>query len=145
MRRVLVALVILLVGVVPAAEAAKPSVTFKRKTLTRSATGARIATLPRGRAIQFDVRYVVRRVPARWKNATARVSVTLSRGSNVLRLRTTPTQTESGTWRWVVKGRDVRIPLSYPAGRYTVRVRVEIRHAGVRVAAAQHAWRATVR
>jgi len=79
MRRVLVALVILLVGVVPAAEAAKPSVTFKRKTLTRSATGARIATLPRGRAIQFDVRYVVRRVPARWKNATARVSVTLSR------------------------------------------------------------------
>ena len=36
MRRVLVALVILLVGVVPAAEAAKPSVTFKRKTLTRS-------------------------------------------------------------------------------------------------------------
>ena len=41
MRRVLVALVILLVGVVPAAEAAKPSVTFKRKTLTRSATGCR--------------------------------------------------------------------------------------------------------
>jgi hypothetical protein len=71
--------------------------------------------------------------------------VTLSRGANVLRLRTTPAQTESGTWRWVVKGKDVRIPLSYPAGRYTVRVRVEIRHAGVRVAAAQHAWRATVR
>jgi|SRR5690242_8598317 hypothetical protein len=146
MRRVLVALVVLLVGIVaPAAEAAKPSVTFKRKTLTRSATGARIATLPRGRPIQFDVRYVVRRVPARWKNATARVSVTLSRGANVLRLRTTPAETSTGTWRWVVKGRDVRIPVTYPAGRYRVRVRVEIRHGGVLVAAAQHAWRATVR
>jgi hypothetical protein len=63
----------------------------------------------------------------------------------VLRLRTKPAATETGNWRWVVKGAQVRIPVSYPAGRYTVRVRVEVRHAGARVASAQHLWRATVR
>ncbi len=39
----------------------------------------------------------------------------------------------------------MRIPVTYPAGRYTVRVRVEVRHGGALVASAQHVWRATVR
>ena len=77
--------------------------------------------MPRGRALQFDVRYVVRSVPARWTRATAQVFVTLTRGANVLRFNTKTAQTETGTWRWVVKGALVRIPESYPAGRYTVR------------------------
>jgi|tagenome__1003787_1003787.scaffolds.fasta_scaffold20916791_2 hypothetical protein len=145
MRRVMVALVASMFIAAPSAQAAKPSVSFARKTLTRSAAGQRIKTLPRGKALQFDVRYVVRNVPARWRNADARVFVTLSRGSDVLRLRTNPAATETGSWRWVVKGAQVRIPVTYPAGRYTVRVRVEIRHAGTRVARASHAWRATVR
>jgi hypothetical protein len=62
MRRALVALLASMLVAAPAAEAAKPSVSFVRKTVTRSATGKRIATLPRGRALQFDVRYVVRNV-----------------------------------------------------------------------------------
>jgi hypothetical protein len=145
MRRVMAAVVVSMLVAAPAAQAAKPSVTFKRKTLTRSATGARITTLPRGRALQFDVRYVVRGVPARWRNANARVSVTLLHGSDVLRFRTNPAPTETGTWRWVVKGAQVRIPVTYPVGRYTVRVRVDVSHAGTRVATRSHAWRATVR
>jgi hypothetical protein len=145
MRRTLVALLASMLVAAPAAEAAKPSVGFVRKTVTRSATGKRIATLPRGRAIQFDVRYVVRGVPARWHHANARVFVTLKRGSAVLTLQTKPAATETGNWRWVVKGAQVRIPTSYPAGRYTVRVTVQVRHAGARVARAQHVWRATVR
>jgi hypothetical protein len=145
MRRILVALVAFMLVTAPAAEAAKPSVSFVLKTVTRSATGARIKSLPRGKALQFDVRYVVRGVPARWKHANARVVVTLSRGSDVLRLRTKPAATETGNWRWVVKGAQVRIPVTYPAGRYTVRVRVDVHHAGALVASAQHLWRATVR
>jgi hypothetical protein len=129
----------------PAAQAAKPSVTFKRKTLVRSAAGTRITQLPRARGLQFDVRYVVGSVPARWKAATAQVFVTLTSGANVLRFKTEKAQTETGTWRWVVKGTKVRIPDSYPAGRYTVTVRVEVRHGGKLVARAAHDWRATVR
>ena len=110
MRRVMVALVASMLIAAPAAEAAKPSVSFARKTVTRSAAGKRIVTLPRGRALQFDVRYVVRGVPARWHNANARVFVTLKRGSNVLTLRTNPADTETGNWRWGVKGTQVRIP-----------------------------------
>lgn len=144
MRRVLVAVAALSLLVAPAAQAAKPSVTFKRKTLVRSATGTQITRLPRDRALQFDVRYVVRNVPARWRNATAQVFVTLSRSPDVLRFRTKREQTETGTWRWVVKGAEVRIPPEYPAGRYTVRVRVEVRHGGTRVASTSQSWRATV-
>ena len=145
MRRVLVLFAVVTLGAAPAAQAAKPSVSFKRKTLVRSAAGTRITSLPRGRALQFDVRYVVGSVPARWTRATAQVFVTLTRGANVLRFNTKTAQTETGTWRWVVKGALVRIPESYPAGRYTVRVRVQVRHGGKRVASAAHVWRATVR
>jgi hypothetical protein len=110
MRRVLVLFAVLTLGAAPAAQAATPSVTFKRKTLVRSATGAQITQLPRGRALQFDVRYVVRNVPARWTRATAQVFVTLTSGANVLRFNTKAAATETGTWRWVVKGAKVRIP-----------------------------------
>jgi hypothetical protein len=72
------------------------------------------------------------------------VVVTLTRGSSVLRFRTAPAQTSTGTWKWVVKGKGVRIPSTYPAGRYTVRVRVQLKHGTKRVARAAHAWRATV-
>jgi hypothetical protein len=145
MRRVLVLAVALALGAAPAAQAAKPSVAFKRKTVLRSASGARITQLPRGRALQFDVRYVVGNVPARWRNATAQVFVTLTRASAVLAFQTLPAQTETGTWRWVVRGAVVKIPTTYPAGRYTVRVRVELRHGGRIVGSAAHGWRATVR
>ena len=145
MRRVLVLFVVLTLGAAPAAQAAKPSVTFKRKTVVRSATGARITQLPRARGLQFDARYVVRNVPARWKAATAEVFVTLTQGTNVLRFKTKTAQTETGTWRWVVRGAEVRIPDTYPAGRYTVKVRIEVRHGGKLVAKTAHDWRATVR
>ena len=145
MRRVLVLLTVLTLAAAPAAQAAKPSVTFKRKTLVRSAAGTQITQLPRGRGIQFDVRYVVRGVPARWKNATAQVFVTLIHGNTVLRLNTNKAQTETGNWRWVVSGTEVKIPDTYPAGRYSVKVRVEVRHGGRLIARAAHSWRATVR
>ncbi len=122
-----------------------PSVTFKRQTYVRSAAGARITSLPRGRGLQFDVRYVVRNVPARWTKASAQVFVTLTHGTDVLRVQTRRAATETGTWRWVVKGAGVRIPTSYPAGRYTVRVRIELHHGGIQVARVAHARRATVR
>src|SRR5262249_30175751 len=99
MRRVLVAFVVLLLVAAPAAQAARPSVTFKRPTVTRSAVGKKITALPRGRALQFDVAYVVRNVPTSWKNARAQVFVTLKHGANVLMLRTTRARTSSGTWR----------------------------------------------
>lgn len=143
MRRGLVALVVLLVAFAPAAEAAKPSVAFKRKTVTRTASGARLTSLPRGRALQFDVAYVVKGIPVRW-NATADVIVTLTRGSNVLRFRTKPAQTSTGTWKWVVKGKNVRIPVTYPTGSYRVSVRVQLKHGTKRVGIARHAWRAAV-
>ncbi len=145
MGRVLVLLVVLTLGAAPAAQAAAPSVTFKRQTILRSAAGTQITVLPRARGLQFDVRYVVRNVPARWRDATAQVFVTLTRGEDVLRFQTRRAQTETGTWRWVVKGTDVRIPISYPAGRYTVRVRIDLRHGGIRVARVAHDRRATVR
>jgi hypothetical protein len=144
MRRVVVAFVVLLLVAVPAAQAARPSVAFKRKTVTRSASGARITTLPRGRALQFDVAYVVRNISAKVKTARAQVFVTLSQGPNVLRLRTTKARTSSGTWRWVLKGAKVRIPVTYPTGTYVVRVRVVISRGSRRLSQAQHAWRATV-
>jgi len=144
MRRVLVAFVVLLLVAAPAAQAARPSVTFKRKTVTRLASGKKTTALPRGRALQFDVAYVVRNVPVRWRNARAQVFVTLSRGPNVLRLRTTRARTSTGTWRWVLKGAAVRIPVTYPAGTYLVRVRVDISRGLKRVALAHHAWRAAV-
>ncbi len=136
---------ILALGAAPAAQAAAPSVAFKRQTIVRNAVGTRIAALPRDRALQFDVRYVVRNVPARWTSATAQVFVTLTHGTDVLRFQTRRSATETGTWRWVVKGADVRIPASYPAGRYKLRVRVELRHGGMRVARVLHDRRATVR
>jgi hypothetical protein len=145
MRRVLVLSAVRVLGAAPVAQAAKPSVTFKRKTLVRSVTGTRITQLPRGRALQFDVRYVVRNVPARWTHANAQVFVTLTSGANVLKLKTNKAATETGNWRWVVKGAGVRIPESYPAGRYTVTVRVDVRHGGKLVAKAAHNWRATVK
>ncbi len=144
MRRALVLFAVLTLGAAPAAEAATPSVAFKRKTLVRSAAGTQIAQLPRGRALQFDTRYVVRNVPARWKTATAQVFVTLTRGASVLKLQTSRAQTETGSWRWVVRGAEVRIPTTYPIGRYTVRVRVVLRHGGRLVASTSHFWRATV-
>jgi hypothetical protein len=144
MRRVLVAFVVLLLVAAPAAQAAKPSVAFKRMTVTRLASGAKTKALPRGRALQFDVSYVVRNVPVRWKNARAQVFVTLKHGANVLRLRTTRARTSSGTWRWVLKGRAVRIPAGYPAGSYLVTVRVAISRGTARVASVRHAWRTAV-
>ena len=71
--------------------------------------------------------------------------MTLTHGTDVLRFQTRRAQTETGTWRWVVKGAGVRIPETYPAGRYKMRVRVEIRHGGIRVARVLHDRRATVR
>jgi hypothetical protein len=135
----------LALGAAPAAQAATPAVAFQRQTIVRSVAGTQITSLPRGRGLQFDVRYVVRNVPARWKDATAQVFVTLTHGTDVLRFQTRRAQTETGTWRWVVKGAAVRIPVSYPAGRYKMRVRVEIRHGGLRVARVIHDRRATVR
>jgi hypothetical protein len=140
---VLVAVVVL--AAAPAAQAATPSVAFQRDTILRSVAGTQIRTLPRGRGLQFDVRYIVRNVPARWSHATAQVFVTLTHGTDVLRFQTRRAQTESGVWRWVVKGAGVRIPETYPAGRYKLRVRVEIRHGGLRVARVSHDRRATVR
>ena len=137
--------VVLALGAAPAAQAATPAVAFKRQTIVRSVVGTQITSLPRGRGLQFDVRYVVRNVPARWKDATAQVFVTLTHGTDVLRFQTRRAQTETGTWRWVVKGAEVRIPVSYPAGRYKLRVRVEIRPGGLRVARVIHDRRATVR
>jgi hypothetical protein len=145
MRRVLVLCTALTLAAAPAAQAAKPAVAFERKTLVRSAAGAQITTLPRGSGLQFDVRYTVRGVPRRWKQATAQVFVTLWRPSAVVRFETNRAQTETGTWRWVVKGDAVQIPATHPAGRYTMRVRVEIRHGGRRVARVLHDRRVTVR
>jgi hypothetical protein len=145
MGRWLVLFAALALGAAPAAQAAAPSVAFKRQTLLRSAAGTQINVLPRERGLQFDVRYVVRGVPARWKNATAQVFVTLIRGTDALRFQTRRAQTETGTWRWVVKGSEVLIPAGYPAGRYKVRVRVVLRHGGKQVARVSHERRATVR
>jgi hypothetical protein len=138
-------LAVLPFGVAPAAQAASPAVAFKRPTIVRNVAGAQIKTLPRGRGLQFDVRYAVRNVPARWTDATAQVFVTLTHGTDVLRFQTRRAQTETGTWRWVMKGAEVRIPTSYPAGRYKLRVRIELRHGGLRVARVLHDRRATVR
>lgn len=138
-------LAVLPLAAAPAAQAASPAVAFKRPTIVRNVAGTQITTLPRGRGLQFDVRYAVRNVPARWTDATAQVFVTLTRGTEVLRFQTRRSQTETGTWRWVVKGAEVRIPESYPAGRYKLRVRVEVRHGGLRVARVLHDRRATVR
>jgi hypothetical protein len=145
MGRVIVLVAVLALGAAPAAQAATPSVAFKRQTIVRSAAGTQITSLQRGRGLQFDARYVVRSVPARWKDATAQVFVTLTHGTDVLRFQTRRAQTETGTWRWVVKGAEVRIPAAFPAGRYKIRVRVEIRHGGIRVARVSHDRRATVR
>ncbi len=144
-RGAFVLVLVLSLGAAPAAQAATPAVGFKRPTIVRNVAGTQITSLPRGRALQFDVRYVVRNVPARWTQATAQVFVTLTRGTEVLRFQTRRAQTETGTWRWVVKGAEVRIPTSYAAGRYKLRVRVEIRHGGMRVARVIHDRRATVR
>jgi hypothetical protein len=144
MRRVLVAFVVLLFVAAPAAQAARPSVTFQRKTVTRlAATGKSIRALPRGRAIQFDVAYIVRNTPARLR-AKAQVFVKVSRGAAVLRLRTTKATTSTGKWRWVLKGAAVRIPASFPAGTYTVRVWVDVTRGRTRLSRAAHAWHATV-
>ena len=145
MRRALVLFSVLTLAAAPAAQAATPSVAFKRKTLLRSSSGAPITALPRARGLQFDVRYVVRNVPPRWKNATAQVFVTLTHGQSALRFQTRPAQTETGTWRWIVKGVAVQIPADYPTGRYTIKVRVELRHGGNLVGRAEHRRRATVR
>ena len=145
MGRVLVLFAVLALAPAPAAQAASPLVAFKRQTLLRSAAGKQITVLPLARGLQFDVRYVVRNVPARWKNATAQVFVTLTHGTDVLRFQTRRAQTETGTWRWVVKGDKVRIPATYPAGRYNVRVRVALRHGGRQVGRVSHDRRATVR
>lgn len=136
---------VLPLGAAPAAQAAMPAVAFNRPTIVRNVAGTQITSLPRGRGLQFDVRYAVRNVPARWTEATAQVFVTLTRGADVLRFETRRSQTETGTWRWVVKGADVRIPDTYPAGHYKVRVRIEVRHGGLRVARVLHDRRATVR
>ena len=78
-------------------------------------------------------------MPARWTRATAQVFVTLTRGSNVLRFNTKTAQTETGTWRWVVKGAQRADPGHLPGRRYRVQVRVEVKHGGKRVASAAHA------
>ena len=44
----------------------------------------------------------------------------------------------------MVKGKNVRIPVTYPAGRYKVSVRVQLKHGTKRVAVARHARRAAV-
>ena len=144
-RGAIVLVSVLALGAAPAAQAAPPTVAFQRPTIVRSLAGTRITSLPRGRGLQFDVRYAVRNVPARWKDATAQVFVTLTHGTDVLRFQTRRAQTETGTWRWVVKGAGVRIPETYPAGRYKMRVRVEIRHGGIRVTRVLHDRRAAVR
>jgi hypothetical protein len=145
MRRVLVLGTALTLAAAPAAQAARPAVAFERKTLVRNAAGTQITTLPRDRGLQFDVRYTVRGVPARWRNATAQVFVTLSTAFAVVRFETSRAQTETGTWRWVVKGAGVRIPATHPSGRYKMRVRVEIRHGGRRIARVLNDRRVTVR
>ena len=87
MGRVLVLFAVLALAPAPAAQAASPLVAFKRQTLLRSAAGKQITVLPLARGLQFDVRYVVRNVPARWEDATAQVFVTLTHGTAVLRFR----------------------------------------------------------
>ena len=73
--------------------------------------------------------------------------MTLTHGANVLRFQTRRrAQTETGTWRWVVKGAGVRIPSTYPAGRYTVRgARRGAATAASGSRSAAHDWRATVK
>jgi hypothetical protein len=130
--------------VAPAAEAAKPRVTLKRPTIVRNASGEPIKRYERDRLLQFDTRYTITGVPRSW-TASTQILITLTRGSDVFRISTPRGDAESGTWRWVVKGDSVKIPKSYPAGRYDVRLRIIIRHGDAVVARRIEDWRATVR
>ncbi len=130
--------------VAPAAEAAKPRVTLKRPTIVRNESGAVVKRYERDRRLQFDTRYVITSVPRSW-TASTEILITLTRGADVFRISTPRGDAESGTWRWIVKGDAVKIPKTYPAGQYDVRLRLIIRHGERVVARRIEDWQATVR
>ena len=123
------------------AAARRPAVRIR--SVQQQIDGKTVTELQREVRLAFIVRYRVLHVSTR-RHASARIRISFTRRSDTLAISTDPAATESGAYRWEVTGPDVRIPPTYPAGTYRVRLVVEIVRRGRVIAKRARAWDARV-